>query len=118
MTDLGVHQPPCPSGRGVSSLGWNCPTDVPQNGETSKEKKMNAKYNGHCKFETETKCGGIRKGQPITHLGSGNTFHIACENRTPEENDRANFEGAFYNRGYIEWAMGEQLTDNQIMNGV
>ena len=51
-------------------------------------------------------------------MGTGNTFHIACENRTEAENDRANFEGAFYNSGYIAWAMDEQLTDDQIINGV
>jgi len=79
---------------------------------------MRARYSGRCKFEIQTKCGGIRKGEYITHMGTGNTFHIACENRTEAENDRANFEGAFYNSGYIAWAMDEQLTDDQIINGV
>ena len=80
---------------------------------------MRARYNGHCKFEIQTKCGGIRKGEPIPHIGTGNTFHLACENRTEGENDRANFEDAFFNRGYIEWAMDEHLLSyDQIINGV
>lgn len=55
---------------------------------------MIAKYNGHCRYETDTKCGGIKKGQGVTHKGRGNTFHPQCANKTPDENDRAMYEGA------------------------
>jgi len=78
---------------------------------------MKAKFNGQCRYQNETKCGGILKGQWITHEGRGNTYHPDCASRTPAENDRANFEGAFYNEGYIHWAFDEQPTDEQVVYG-
>ena len=64
---------------------------------------MKAKFNGQCRYQNETKCGGILKGQWISHEGRGNTYHPDCASRTPTEN--------------IHWAFDEQPTDEQVVYG-
>ena len=39
---------------------------------------MRAKYNGNCQYQDITNCGGIRRGENITHVSNGNTFHYNC----------------------------------------